>query len=154
MVAFLSMPIEKLTMELNDNLYENGTGRQNPATILPVAVTVGLLTFLVSDSLKGGMTGVQGFLVGVIATFIIFFVLALPSWLVSSWGRVREGKLPSMYGRQGIDGGLSGIPPSGSVGSTERLKMPASYIEIVCPNCNKRIEVDIHISHEHLHPPD
>lgn len=57
----------------------HSTRQKNRTTILPLAVTVGLLVFFVTVEMPGGLTGLQGFFVGFGAVFALIFLLALLS---------------------------------------------------------------------------
>ena len=43
----------------------------SPPTLLPLAVTVGFLVFLVTSGTPGGINGIQGFFMGLVGTLIL-----------------------------------------------------------------------------------
>jgi hypothetical protein len=58
---------------------ESDAGRdgKNRSQILALAVTVGLFTFFATDSASGGLTGPQGFLIGMSSVIGLFFLTTL-----------------------------------------------------------------------------
>ena len=46
-------------------------------TILPLAITVGLLVFFLTGEMQGGLTGIQGFFVGFGAVFAFSLIVVL-----------------------------------------------------------------------------
>lgn len=51
--------------------------KDNPPNILTFAVTIGLLAFLLSGELEGGLSGVQGFFLGVSVIILLFLGLGV-----------------------------------------------------------------------------
>ena len=47
---------------------------ENRPTVLPFAVAVGLMLFFLADAVGGGLTGVQGFLMGVLGVIALFLL--------------------------------------------------------------------------------
>lgn len=112
----------------------NAIGREKaePTPILAPAITAGLLTFFVTDSLAGGLTGAQGFLIGTLAALAVLGLLVV---LAAMTGREErhEADLEQRQRRLDLVGGL---PKSGEAATPPRALL------IVCPSCANELSID------------
>lgn len=71
--------------------------REGRPTILPLAFAVGLLVFFVTDASPDGLTGLQGFLAGVGATFVLFLSASALSFFsdkrTASWSQTHDDEI-------------------------------------------------------------
>jgi hypothetical protein len=53
------------------------SAKHGPSNVFSLAMVVGLMSFFVAGDLPGGLTSVQGFLVGFFAVMFLYVVLAV-----------------------------------------------------------------------------
>ena len=60
-----------------EKLIEKKDSPRNSASLFPFAVVVGLMVFFVTSEEPGGLTGVQGFFLGLFAVIFLFVMLGM-----------------------------------------------------------------------------
>jgi hypothetical protein len=72
--------------------------QQRTPGILPFAVVVGLLVFFVTSAEAGGLSGVQGFFVGLFAVIFLFVMVGVVGVFLESRRHTLEASQTSLHG--------------------------------------------------------
>jgi hypothetical protein len=63
---------------LRRSLMEKEGSEHSASNVFALAVTIGLIVFFITSSMAGGLTGLQGFFIGVFVVILFFIVLGMP----------------------------------------------------------------------------